>query len=127
MIKWMITGIFFIHLFITISLADNLKTGVVIGIFPCTDMVNSFEKFHPLVTYLNEQTRLNPRLITSQTFEEYERAIKKGELDFALEDPYIFYMKLPPRGHPGRVSNFVVAGIHIPLRPCRLYETCRPV
>nr|WP_321400477.1 phosphate/phosphite/phosphonate ABC transporter substrate-binding protein [uncultured Desulfobacter sp.] len=62
-------------------------------IFPCTDAANSFRKFHPLVTYLKQATGLNISLVFHDDLAGFERALKNGTLDLAIQDPHV-YVKL---------------------------------
>jgi phosphonate transport system substrate-binding protein len=62
-------------------------------IFPCTDAANSFRKFHPLVTYLQGATGLNISLVFHDDLAGFERALKNGTLDLAIQDPHV-YVKL---------------------------------
>lgn len=62
-------------------------------IFPCTDAGNSFRKFHPLVTYLQQITGLNISLVFHDDLAGFERALKNGSLDLAIQDPHV-YVKL---------------------------------
>ena len=62
-------------------------------IFPCTDAANSFRKFHPLVTYLQQATGLNISLVFHDDLAGLERALKNGKLDLAIQDPHV-YIKL---------------------------------
>ncbi|WP_054698739.1 phosphate/phosphite/phosphonate ABC transporter substrate-binding protein [Desulfosarcina cetonica] len=67
---------------------EPVPSPLAIAIFPCTDVVSSFKKFYPLITYLNQTTHLNIHLMLHQDPANYERAIKNGELDFVLQDPH---------------------------------------
>jgi len=62
-------------------------------IFPCTDAANSFRKFHPLVTYLQQATELDISLVFHDDLAGFERALKNGSLDLAIQDPQV-YVKL---------------------------------
>ena len=88
--KGAIVGLFFMQLLIGASFADEIKKDVSIAIFPCTDVVMSFKKFHPLVTYLKEETGFDIRLVAPGDSEEFERNIRNGDIDFALQDPHIY-------------------------------------
>ncbi|MDY6854367.1 MAG: phosphate/phosphite/phosphonate ABC transporter substrate-binding protein [Thermodesulfobacteriota bacterium] len=92
-IKRCLALIFFVCLFISISNADSVKEKITIAIFPCTDVVMSFKKFNPLITYLREATHLDINLVVPADFDEFERDIINKNISFALQDPYI-YVKL---------------------------------
>ncbi len=57
------------------------------------DKVASFEKFHPLFTYLKQETGLDFDLMNPHDLDDFTRDIKSGLIDFALQDPHV-YQKL---------------------------------
>jgi len=73
--------------------AQPLSRALKISVFPCTDAANSFQKFHPLVTYLQQSSGLNISLVFHDDLAGYERALKNGGLDFVIQDPHV-YVKL---------------------------------
>jgi phosphonate transport system substrate-binding protein len=85
-----IVGALFIWSMTGPSYADVAKGAITIAIFPCTDVVMSFKKFHPLMAYLEEETGFDIRLVVPTDPAEFERAIKNGHLDFAFQDPYTY-------------------------------------
>ena len=90
LIKGTIAGVFFLHLLLGTSYADSLKKHITIAVFPCTDVVTSFKKFDPLIRYLKEETGFDIRLVIPRDSAEFERTIKHGDIDFALQDPHIY-------------------------------------
>ena len=88
-----IIGALLVCLFVVASYADEATNRITIAIFPCTDIVMSLEKFHPLVTYLKQETGFDIRLVVPKGPAEFERAIRNGKIDFAFQDPHI-YVKL---------------------------------
>jgi len=88
--KGAIVGLFFLQLLIGASYADEVKKNITIAIFPCTDIVMSFKKFHPLVTYLKEETGFDIKLVVPGDSAKFERDIKNGDIDFAFQDPHIY-------------------------------------
>ena len=88
--KQAIIGLFFMQLLIGASDADEVKKNLTIAIFPCTDVVMSFKKFYPLITYLKAETGLDTRMVVPRDYEEFERDIKNKDIDFALQDPNIY-------------------------------------
>jgi len=50
----------------------------------------TFKKFHPLATYLKEQTGYDVEIRILKDFTEFEWAIKNGDIDFALQDPHTY-------------------------------------
>jgi phosphonate transport system substrate-binding protein len=77
-------------LFVVGSYADEAKKPLTIAMFPCTDVVMSLKKFHPLVTYLKQETGLDIEFIVPKDSVKFERAIKNGNIDFAFQDPNIY-------------------------------------
>ena len=86
-------GILFTCLSVVASYADEAKKRITIAIFPCADAVMSLEKFHPLITYIKQETGFDIKLMVPKDSAGFERAIKKGDIDFAFQDPHI-YVKL---------------------------------
>ena len=64
-----------------------------IAVLPCTDIVMTFKKFHPLVAYLTEETGINFRLSVPEDLTKFTASLHNGEIDFALQDPHT-YLKL---------------------------------
>jgi phosphonate transport system substrate-binding protein len=88
--KGALAGILFLLLSIGMSYADGNKNDIAIAVFPCTDLVMSLKKFHPLVSYLKEKTGYNIRLVVPRDAAELERSIKNGEIDFSFLDPHMY-------------------------------------
>jgi phosphonate transport system substrate-binding protein len=61
-----------------------------IAVLPCTDIVMTFKKFHPLVTYLTQKTGLPIRLVVPENLIKFETSLNNSEIDFALQDPHTF-------------------------------------
>jgi phosphonate transport system substrate-binding protein len=86
----------FVLLFMMISLqvtpisAEVERKSVNLAVLPCTDIVNTFKKFHPLVTYLTEKTGLPIRLVVPENLTKFETSLNNGEIDLALQDPHTF-------------------------------------
>jgi ABC-type phosphate/phosphonate transport system substrate-binding protein len=91
--KWAVAVVFF--LLVVATWADGTEKTITIAISPCTDVVMSFKKFNPLVTYLKEQTGLDVRLVVPRDSADFERDIKSGAIDFALQDPNVYLMFAP--------------------------------
>lgn len=75
--------------------AEAVERSINIAVLPCTDIVMTFKKFHPLVTYITQQTGLPIRLVVPEDLTRFETALNNGEIDFALQDPHTF-LKLAP-------------------------------
>ncbi len=87
--RTMLCGLF-ICLLIFAGYAHGAGKDVTIAILPCKDVVMTFKKFHPLVTYLKQETGLNIRLIVPKDSVEFERDLKNGDIDFTFQDPYTY-------------------------------------
>jgi phosphonate transport system substrate-binding protein len=70
--------------------AHGAGKDITIAILPCKDVVMTFKKFHPLVTYLKQETGLDIRLVVPKDSVEFERDLKNGDIDFAFQDPYTY-------------------------------------
>ncbi|MBN1613953.1 MAG: phosphate/phosphite/phosphonate ABC transporter substrate-binding protein [Deltaproteobacteria bacterium] len=73
-----------------VSYGDTSQKHVSIAILPCSDVVMTFKKFHPLVQYLKQQTGLEIDLIVPKDSEAFEWAIKNREMDFVFQDPHTY-------------------------------------
>jgi phosphonate transport system substrate-binding protein len=80
----------FICLLIFAGYAHGAGKDVTIAILPCKDVVMTFKKFHPLLTYLKQETGLNIRLVVPKDSVEFERDLKNGDIDFTFQDPYTY-------------------------------------
>lgn len=65
---------------------------VTVAILPCYDIVMNFKKFHPLITYLKEETGLQISMVVPKDFEQLQASLKGGEIDFALQNPHTYVM-----------------------------------
>ena len=88
--KVLIMSAICIYMLIFSSYAHGEKKHISIGILPCTDVVMSFKKFNPLITYLEQQTGLYIKLIVPRELTGLERAIINGDIDFAFQDPHTY-------------------------------------
>jgi phosphonate transport system substrate-binding protein len=86
----LIIGAFFMCLSVVASYAEEAKKPITIAMFPCADVVMSLKKFHPLVTYLKQETGFNIEFIVPKDLEEFERRIKNEEIEFVFLDPHIY-------------------------------------
>ena len=88
--KEMTMSAFLVLLLAAACFAVAPKKHVSIAVFPCTDAVMSFKKFHLLVSYLQEETGLDVSLSIPRNYAEFERAVRNGDIDFAFQDPHIY-------------------------------------
>jgi phosphonate transport system substrate-binding protein len=79
-----------LSLYATPVSAEGGEKPVNFAVLPCTDIVMTFKKFHPLVSYLTQKTGLAIRLVVPENLTKFETAINNGEIDFALQDPHTF-------------------------------------
>lgn len=90
MIKRISIILLLLFLPVTTIRAEVVKRSINIAVLPCTDIVMTFKKFHPLVTYLTQKTGLPIRLVVPEDLTKFETALNKGEIDFAFQDPHTF-------------------------------------
>lgn len=88
--KEVTTSALFALLVVVASSAGAPQRQINIAIFPCTDPVMSLKKFHPLVTYLEEETGFEISLKVPGDYTEFEKAVRKGDIDFAFQDPHMY-------------------------------------
>ena len=88
--KEMTMSAFLVLLLAAACFAGAPKKHVSIAVFPCTDAVMSFKKFHLLISYLQKETGLDVSLSVPGNYAEFERAVRNGDIDFALQDPHIY-------------------------------------
>jgi len=88
--KGVIVSVLFGLLLTVLSYAEGEKNDIIIAIFPCTDVVMSFKKFHPLVTYLKEKTGFDIKLVVPKDSTELERSIRNEDIEFAFLDPHMY-------------------------------------
>ena len=88
--KWSITGALFMCLLVAASYAEEAKKRITIAMFPCTDVVMNLKKFHPLVTYLKQETGFDIEFMVAKDSAKFERASKNGDLHFVFQDPNIY-------------------------------------
>ena len=70
--------------------AYGAERNITIAVLPCTDVVMTFKKFHPLVTYLKEKTGLDIKLLVPKRSERLKNAIENGDIDIAFQDPHTY-------------------------------------
>lgn len=99
--------------------AHGAGKDITIAILPCKDVVMTFKKFHPLVTYLKQETGLDIRLVVPKDSVEFERDLKNGDIDYAFQDPYTYvrlahlYNKAALLGAVTREGTRVQSGVVI--------------
>jgi len=88
--QWALTVALCLWLPVFASYGEEQKEYIWIAILPCSDVVMTFKKFHPLTAYLKEESRFDIRTVVPRNFAEFEMAIKNGEVDFAFQDPHTY-------------------------------------
>ncbi len=83
-------------LFIGSSHALETPKKITIALSPCTDVVSVFEKFHPLISYLQEKTGFTIELAFPENYAEFEQVIQNKGIDFSFQDPDV-YLKFANR------------------------------
>jgi phosphonate transport system substrate-binding protein len=90
MLKLFVLLFMMISLLVTSISAEVEKKPLNIAVLPCTDIVMTFKKFHPLVTYLTQKTGFPIRLVVPENLTKFETSLNNGEIDFVLQDPHTF-------------------------------------
>ena len=88
--KRLAIGVLFMSLIWLGGYAYGAERHITIAVLPCTDVVMTFKKFHPLVTYLKQQTGFDIRLVVPKGSEGLETAIENGDIDIAFQDPHTY-------------------------------------
>lgn len=69
---------------------DAAQAPLSLAILPCSDVVMSFKKFHPLIAYLEQETGFKIQLIVPGDFDGFERSMRNGDIDFVFQDPHTY-------------------------------------
>ena len=88
--KGLMAGVLFMCFPVSTSYADEVRKTIALAIFPCTDVVMSFKKFHPLASYLKKETGYDINLVFPKDNAEFERNVKNREIDFVFQDPHMY-------------------------------------
>ena len=88
--KGMVLGSLIVGVLLTAPDPDAANEHITIAILPCYDIVMTFKKFYPLITYLEEQTGYGIKIAVETDFSEFELGIRNGDIDFALQDPHTY-------------------------------------
>lgn len=88
--KWIMLSVLIMSLLMSSPGSGAAKEEITIAILPCFDIVMAFQKFHPLITYLEEQTGLEIKMMVQTNFSEFELAIRNEDIDFVLQDPHTY-------------------------------------
>ena len=70
--------------------AGEGRESIKIAILPCDSIAITFKKFHPLVTYLQEATGFDIKLLIPGDLAEFERAVKNRDVAFAFQGANIY-------------------------------------
>ena len=70
--------------------AGEGKEGITIAILPCDSIAITFKKFHPLVTYLQEMTGFDIKMLIPGDLAEFERAVKNKDIAFAFQGANVY-------------------------------------
>jgi phosphate/phosphite/phosphonate ABC transporter binding protein len=82
--------VFFILVLAGTNYAEKVKEHIIIAVLPCSDVEMTFKRFHPLISYLEQQTGFDIEIMVPKDYSEFEWAIKNREIDFALQDPHTY-------------------------------------
>lgn len=72
--------------------AERIREHVTIQIVPCCDVITTFKKFNPLLTYLKNVTGFDMEIVTPKDYSEFEWAVKNNDIDFVFQDPHTYVM-----------------------------------
>ncbi|MDH5299425.1 MAG: phosphate/phosphite/phosphonate ABC transporter substrate-binding protein, partial [Desulfobulbaceae bacterium] len=61
-----------------------------IAILPCSEVTQTFNKFQPLAAYLAKALSRPVVILVPRSFGEFERAVQKGETEFAFQSPHTY-------------------------------------
>ncbi len=81
---------FFSLLFVLCCSGASAGAKITIAVSPCSDVMLSFKKFHPLLTYLQMETGTEIKLVFPPDAVEFENQLKNGDIDFAFQDPNVY-------------------------------------
>ncbi len=90
LVNWVVAFLFFFCLLAGLSSAEEAGKKIVIAVSPCSDVVLSYKKFHPLVTYLQGETGTEIKLVFPPDAAEFEAQIRNKDIDFAFQDPNVY-------------------------------------
>ena len=86
----LIALLIFLSWFVTLGYAAETRKPLQIAILPCNNIEITFKKYFLLLRYLMEQTNLDAKLVVPADFTAFETAMRKGEIDFVLQDPHTY-------------------------------------
>jgi phosphonate transport system substrate-binding protein len=64
--------------------------GLRLAVLPCSNIETTFKKFHPLLSYLKDETGLVVSITIPVDLAEFESQLKNGSIDLALQDPHTY-------------------------------------
>lgn len=97
-------------------MANEEKKDVVIGILAFRSKEQTMQEWKPLAEYLDRHIPERHFIIRPLSYEEFNTAAQKEELDFAFTNPE-HYIYLSVRHHATRIVTLIRANIqHVPLR-----------
>lgn len=85
-----VLGLLITSMFVGPISSDTGKNKITMAILPCFDIVMTFKKFHPLITYLEDQTGHEIKMMVQTDFSEFELAMRNKDIDFVLQDPHTY-------------------------------------
>lgn len=109
-LKIILTLVIFLALLLGFGHASEIPIPIQIATLPCENIETTFKKFYPLLRYLTQQTNLDIRLMVPKDFNTFEIALRKGEIDFALQDPHTYLMSVNLYNHAELIGVLSMAG-----------------
>ncbi|MDH4163916.1 MAG: phosphate/phosphite/phosphonate ABC transporter substrate-binding protein [Nitrospirota bacterium] len=61
-----------------------------VAILPLYSAITLFERYDPLMRYLSRKTGYEFKLVIPRDFEEFVEVVKKGNVNFSYQNPYVF-------------------------------------
>jgi len=61
-----------------------------VAILPLYSAITIYDRYDPLMRYLSEKTGYEFKLVIPKNFEDFMQVIKRGEVHFSYQNPYIF-------------------------------------
>jgi phosphonate transport system substrate-binding protein len=108
--KAIMLGALIVILLVGVTDSGEAQEHITIAILPCYDIVMTFKKFHPLITYLEQQTGFDIKMVIQADLSEFELAIRNGDIDFALQDPHTYVGLAELYNKDALISSLVPGG-----------------
>lgn len=61
-----------------------------VAVLPLYSAITLYNRYEPLMRYLSQKTGYEFKLVVPRDFEDFMDVVKRGEVDFSYQNPYIF-------------------------------------